>query len=160
MTISLELSLRHLAWSNQKFFGYFGSQPDEVFGLRAAEGEWPVGKILTHFAGSGEWYSYCLSGTQWTDLKPITSGSIALEYLPIMAKLDAHLLENLSLPDDKLEIEGEDGIIHATRSLILSQAVMHSAEHKGQIAAIMKQHGHHIDLDALDVWSYVSQTKN
>ena len=160
MTISLELSLRHLAWSNQKFFGYFGSQPDEVFGLRAAEGEWPVGKILTHFAGSGDWYSYCLSGTQWTDLKPITSGSIALEYLPIMAKLDAHLLENLSLTDDKLEIEGEDGIIHATRSLILSQAVMHSAEHKGQIAAIMKQHGHHIDLDALDVWSYVSQTKN
>jgi uncharacterized damage-inducible protein DinB len=160
MTISLELSLRHLAWSNQKFFGYFGSQPDEVFGLRAAEGEWPVGKILTHVAGSGEWYSYCLSGTQWTDLKPITSGSIALEYLPIMAKLDAHLLENLALPDDKLEIEGEDGIIHATRSLILSQAVMHSAEHKGQIAAIMKQHGHHIDLDSLDVWSYVSQTKN
>jgi uncharacterized damage-inducible protein DinB len=160
MTISLELSLRHLAWSNQKFFGYFGSQPDEVFGLRAAEGEWPVGKILTHFAGSGEWYSYCLSGTQWTDLKPITSGSIALEYLPIMAKLDAHLLENLSLPDDNLEIEGEDGIIHATRSLILSQAVMHSAEHKGQISAIMKQHGHHIDLDALDVWSYVSQSKN
>ncbi len=160
MKISLELSLRHLAWSNQKIFGYFGSQPDEVFGLRAAEGEWPVGKILTHFAGSGEWYSYCLSGTQWTDLKPITTGSIALEYLPIMAKLDAHLLENLSLPDDKLEIEGEDGIIHATRSLILSQAVMHSAEHKGQIAAIMKQHGHHIDLDALDVWSYVSQTKN
>jgi len=160
MTISLELSLRHLAWSNQKFFGYFGSQPDEVFGLRAADGEWPVGKILTHFAGSGEWYSYCLSSTQWTDLKPITSGSIALEYLPIMAKLDAHLLQNFSLPDDKLEIEGEDGIIHATRSLILSQAVMHSAEHKGQIAAIMKQHGHHIDLDALDVWSYVSQTKN
>jgi len=160
MTISLELSLKHLAWSNQKFFSYFGEMPDEVFGLRAAEGEWPVGQILTHFAGSGEWYSYCLSGAQWSDLKPITSGAIALEYLPIMAKLDAHLLENLSLPDDKLEIEGEDGIIHATRSLILSQAVMHSAEHKGQIAAIMKQHGRHIDLDALDVWSFVSQTKN
>jgi uncharacterized damage-inducible protein DinB len=63
-------------------------------------------------------------------------------------------------PDEKLEIEGEDGIIHATRSLILSQAVMHAAEHKGQIAAILKQHEHHIDLDALDVWSYVSETKN
>ena len=134
--------------------------PDEIFGLKAADGEWPVGQILTHFAGSGEWYSYCLSGAQWTDLKPITTGSLALEYLPIMAKLDAHLLENVSLTDDKLEIEGENGIIHATRSLILSQAVMHSAEHKGQIAAIMKQHGHHIDLDALDVWSFVSQTKN
>ena len=158
--ISLELSLKHLAWSNQKFFSLFIDFPDEVFALKAAVGEWPVVKILTHFAGSGEWYSYCLSGAQWTDLKPITTGSIALEYLPIMAKLDAHLLENLSLPDDKLEIEGENGIIHATRSLILSQAVMHSAEHKGQIAAIMKQHGHHIDLDGLDVWSFVSQTKS
>jgi uncharacterized damage-inducible protein DinB len=157
--IDLSLSLRHLAWSNQKFFSYFGDQHDEVFGLRAAEGEWPVGKILTHFAGSGEWYRYCLNGAMWTDLKPITSGSVALEYLPIMASLDATLLENISLPDDKLEIEGEDRIIHATRSLILSQAVMHSAEHKGQIAAILKQHGHHIDLDALDVWSYVSNSK-
>ena len=157
--IDLSLSLRHLAWSNQKFFSYFGDQPDEVFGLRAAEGEWPVGKILTHFAGSGECYRYCLNGAMWTDLKPITSGTIALEYLPIMASLDATLLENVSLPDDKLEIEGEDGIIHATRTLILSQAVMHSAEHKGQIAAIMKQHGLHVDLDALDVWSYVSNTK-
>jgi uncharacterized damage-inducible protein DinB len=158
--ISLELSLKHLAWSNQKFFSYFGDMPDEVFGLKAADGEWPVGQILTHFAGSGEWYSYCLSGAQWTDLKPITSGSVALEYLPIMAKLDGHLLENLLLPDDVLEVESEEGIIHPTRSLILAQAIMHSAEHKGQIAAIMKQHGHHIDLDSLDVWSYVSQTKN
>ena len=133
--------------------------PDEVFGLRAVVGEWPIGKILTHFAGSGEWYSYCLSGAQWSDLKPITSGAIAVEYLPIMAKLDAHLLENASLPDDVLTVDSEEGIIHPTRSLILSQAVMHSAEHKGQIAAIMKHHGHHIDLDSLDVWSYISEMK-
>jgi uncharacterized damage-inducible protein DinB len=158
--INLELSLRHLAWSNQKFFSYFGNLPDEVFGFRAADDEWPIGKILTHFAGSGQWYRYCLNGEKWSDLKPVTSGAIALEYLPIMATLDSKLIENLSLPDNKLEIQGEDGIIHATRSLILSQAVMHSAEHKGQIAAIMKQHGYHIDLDALDIWSFVSQTKN
>jgi uncharacterized damage-inducible protein DinB len=157
--ISLELSLKHLAWSNQKFFSYFADLPDEVFGLKAAEGEWPIGKILTHFAGSGEWYSYCLSGAQWSDLKPITSTAIVLEYLPIMAKLDAHLLENASLPDDVLTVESEEGFIHPTRSLILSQAVMHSAEHKGQIATIMKLHGHHIDLDSLDVWSYISEMK-
>jgi uncharacterized damage-inducible protein DinB len=158
--ISLELSLKHLAWSNQKFFALFGEKSDDIFGLRAADGEWPVGQLLTHLAGSGEWYRYCLNGATWTDLKPITSGAIALEYLQIIAELDAVLLSELLKPDEKLEIEGEDGIIHATRSLILSQAVMHAAEHKGQIAAILKQHGHHIDLDALDVWSYVSETKN
>ena len=138
----------------------FSEFPDEVFGLKAAEDEWPVGQILTHFAGSGEWYQYCLNGGRWTDLKRITEGAIVIEYLPIMAKLDAVLFENLSLPNDNLEIESEEGIIHATRSVILSQAVMHAAEHKGQIAAILKQHGYHIDLDALDVWNFISETKN
>ena len=154
--ITLETSLKHLAWSNQKFFALFGDMPVDVFGLRSAEGEWPVGQLLTHLAGSGEWYRYCLTGEKWTDLKPITSGAIALNYLPIIAELDAVLLRELEKPDEKLEIEGEDGIIHATRSLILAQAVMHAAEHKGQIASILKQHGHHIDLDSLDVWSWQS----
>ena len=105
--ISLETSLKHLAWSNQKFFSLFTEFPDEVFGLKAAEDEWPVGQILTHFAGSGEWYQYCLNGGRWTDLKRITEGAIVIEYLPIMAKLDAVLFENLSLSDNNLEIESE-----------------------------------------------------
>ena len=158
--ISLETSLRHLAWSNQKFFTFFANQPEEIFGLTAADGEWPVGRLLTHLAGSGEWYRYCLNGVMWTDLKPVINGSVAKEYLGIMAELDAVLLEFCNQLDKDLEIEGEDGIIHATVSLILSQAVMHAAEHKGQIAAIMKQHGHHLDLDPLDVWSFTHESKN
>ena len=157
--ISLETSLRHLAWSNQKFFTMFIDQPDEIFGLKAADGEWPIGQLLTHLAGSGEWYRYCLNGATWTDLKPVVNGSVAKEYLAIMAELDAVLLEYVTGPDKDLEIEGENGIIHATVSLILSQAVMHAAEHKGQIATIMKQYGHHIDLDALDVWSFIHESK-
>ena len=157
--ISLETSLRHLAWSNQKFFTLFIDQPDEVFGLTAANGEWSIGRLLTHLAGSGEWYRYCLNGATWTDLKRVVSGSVAKEYLVTMAELDAVLLEYVAGPDKDLEIEGEDGIIHATVSLILSQAVMHAAEHKGQIATIMKQHGHHIDLDPLDVWSFIHEAK-
>lgn len=156
--ISLERSLRHLAWSNQKVYTFFGQMPNEVFALSTAEGEWTIGQLLKHLAGSGEWYQYCLNGGRWTDLPEVTSGAVAIEYLPIMEKLDAVLLDNLSLPDDALEIEGENGIIHATRSLILSQAVMHAAEHKAEIAAIMRQHGHHLNLDELDVWSFVSET--
>lgn len=158
--ISLETSLKHLAWSNQKIYSFFAEQPDDVFGLKAAEGEWPIGEILTHLAGSGEWYRYCLNGTLWTDLKPITNGAVAREYLAIMAELDGVLLKYCNGPDEKLEIQGKNGIIHATTSLILSQAVMHAAEHKGQIAAIMKQHGRHLDLDSLDVWSFIHESKN
>jgi uncharacterized damage-inducible protein DinB len=158
--ISLETSLQHLAWSNQKFFGYFTQLPDEVFGLTAAEGEWPVGRILTHLAGSGQWYRYCLTGIDWTDLKPITDAQVAAEYLAIIADLDAVLLANLALADELVTFEDETGPMSAPRSLILAQAVMHAAEHKGQIATILKQHGHHIDLDALDVWSFIAQTKD
>ncbi len=159
LMISMEMSLKHLAWSNQKFFSLFENMPNEVFGLTAAEGEWSVGRILTHFAGSGEWYRYCLNGGKWSDLKPVTTGEIAMEYLSIMATLDAVLIENASLPDEMLEFEDEKGMVRVPRSLILAQAVMHSAEHKGQIAAIMKQHGHLIDLDQLDVWSYNASLK-
>jgi len=158
--ISLETSLQHLAWSNQKFFGYFTQLPAEVFGLTAAEGEWPVGRILTHLAGSGQWYRYCLTGIDWTDLKPITDAQVAAEYLAIIADLDAVLLANLALADELVTFEDETGPMSAPRSLILAQAVMHAAEHKGQIATILKQHGHHVDLDALDVWSFIAQTKD
>ena len=156
--ISLEVSLRHLAWSNQKVFTFFSGMPDEIFGLRAGEDEWPVGELLTHLVGSSEWYCYCLNGVRWTDLKPITSGTVAAEYLPIIAGLDQVLLENVSMADEALIIDADGETIHATRSLILSQAIVHAAEHKGQIATILKQHGHHLDLDALDVWAFMSET--
>lgn len=158
--ISLETSLRHMAWSNQKVFTFFSEQSEDVFGLTAAEGEWPIGQILTHLAGSGEWYRYCLNKTEWTDLKPIINGSVATEYLKIMAELDEVLIAAAGGPELDLSIEGENGLITATTSLILSQSVMHAAEHKGQIATILKQHGRHLDLDALDVWSFIDQTNN
>lgn len=156
--ISLEMSIKHLAWSNQHFFSYFVDKPESIFGLRAADGEWPIGKLLNHLAGSAEWYRYCLTGTKWTDLKRIVSGDIAREYLAIMADLDAVLLETAALPDKDLVFEGENGTMHATRSLILSQAILHSAEHKAQIATILKQHGQHLDLDALDLWAFMKES--
>jgi len=158
--ISLEVSVRHLAWSNQKVFTYFSEAPDEVFGLTSAEGEWPVGRLLTHLADSSEWYRYCLNGTLWTDPEPVVSAAVAAEYLPIMSELDQVLLDNVTLDDEDLTIDANGEIIKATRSLILSQAVVHAAEHKGQIATILKQHGHHLDLDALDVWAFIAEPTN
>ena len=44
--ITLEISPRHLAWWNQRFFSLFDEMPDEVFSLRSAENEWSVGELL------------------------------------------------------------------------------------------------------------------
>ncbi len=104
---SLELSIKHLAWSNQKFFSLFCDKSDETFALQATDGEWPIGQILTHLAGSGEWFRYCLTGEKWSDLKAITTAAITLKYLPIMADLDATLIKELSKPDESLEIQGD-----------------------------------------------------
>ena len=81
------------------------------------------------------------------------------DHLKILAELDTVLLSEVPKTDDDLIINAGDEVFNATRSLILSQAVMHAAEHKSQIATILKQHGHHLDLDALDVWKFVSSTK-
>ena len=157
--ISVETSIKHLAWSNQKFFSYFATQPEVTFSLRAADGEWGIGTLLSHIANSESWFRYCLTEVDWSDFQDITSGAMIKDYLQIMAELDSVLLNEASKPDGELAIQAGDKVFHATRSLLLSQAVMHAAEHKGQIATILKQHGHHIDLDALDVWNFISATK-
>ena len=157
--ISLETSLTHLAWSNQKFFSYFEDQPVEVFALRAADGEWTVGRLLFHIANSEAWFRYCLIGEDWTDYEEITNRTMVPTFIKILEELDSVLVSNAAKPDDAFEIRAGEQIIYATPSLILSQAVLHAAEHKGQIASILKQHGHHINLDALDLWHFVAETK-
>ncbi len=158
--ISLEVALKHLAWSNQKFLAQFADQPDEVFALRAADDEWPIGQLLTHLVGSSHWYRYCLTGIDWIDLTPLTDAKLVGEYRTLIAELDQHLIENASLDEESLTVVTGDESFTVQRSLILSQAVMHAAEHKGQIATIMKQHGHHIDLDELDVWAFIKETQS
>ena len=66
-----------------------------------------------------------------------------------------------NFPDSKITFLGDDGNQTTTsRELVLTQAAMHAAEHKGQLATILKIHGYHLDLDALDIWSFASMKKN
>jgi hypothetical protein len=157
--ISLETSLKHLAWSNQKFFSYFEDQPAEVFALRAADGEWTVGTLLFHIANSEAWFRYCLIGEDWTDYEEIINRTMVPNFLRIVGELDSVLISAVAKPDDTIEIRVEEQIIYAAPSLILSQAVLHGAEHKGQIATILKLHGYHMDLDTLDLWHFMAETK-
>ena len=153
--ISLTKSLEHMAWSNQKVFEQLSKLPDDIYGLRAAEGEWPLGQIATHFLGSGEWYRFLLTGIKWTELEKIHSNEILLRSAKHLAELDKVMIEESLKPDGEITFIGDDEKEHkTTRGLVLAQAVMHTAEHKGQLATILKVHGYHLDLDALDHWSF------
>ena len=73
-----------------------------------------------------------------------------------LGNLDSVLIDQATLPDESVSYVDESGPKTVLRSLILAQTVSHTAEHKGQIAAILKMYGHHLDLDKYDVWSYNS----
>ena len=155
--IALTNSLEHMAWSNQKIFEQLGKLPENIYGLRAAEGEWPLGKIVTHFLGAGEWYRFLLTETKWTELEKIQSHEILARSAKHLAELDKVMIDESLKSDGEITFIGEDDKEHkTTRGLVLAQAVMHTAEHKGQLATILKMHGFHLDLDALDHWSFAS----
>lgn len=153
--VGIKRALEHMAWSNQGFLAQVGRLPETVFGLRISEDEWRVGRLLTHLAGSAEWYRYILTGAEWTDLRSVRDSEGLTSLAAYLADLDAVLIAQADLPDEVVLYEDEDGPARVERSTILSQAVMHAAEHKGQIATILKANGHHVDLDELDVWSFV-----
>ena len=153
---AIEFALKHMAWSNQEIFKAVAELPEDIYGLRAAEKEWPVGRLLTHFIGAGEWFRYCLTGQKWEEVVSIRSHEVLRSQAKHLADLDTLLINQASLPDESVTFEDETGPKTVTRSLILAQSVNHTAEHKGQIAAILKAHGHHLDLDKYDVWSYQS----
>ena len=80
-----------------------------------------------------------------------------MKYKSYLAELDALLLVEAAKPDELKEFTDENGSHKAYTSTIITQAIMHTTEHKAQIATVLKQHGYHIDLDALDVWHFTNE---
>ena len=159
--IGMRTSLEHMAWSNQKIFTLIQQLPEDVYFKSATEGEWPVGKLLTHFLSAAEWYRYLLTGEEWTELSDVDEHSAANKSAAALAQLDEVLLTYANFPNSEITFLGDDGNHTTTsRELVLTQAAMHAAEHKGQLATILKIHGYHLDLDSLDVWSFALMTKN
>lgn len=157
--ITLEKSLRHMAWSNQQIFEAVAALPDEVFKLRASDGEWPVGKIMNHFIGSAEWYRFLLAGVTWQEVPKITNSKILMQLKPYMFELDQLLIDEAAKPDSEVSFIGEDKETHrTTRSMVLAQSVSHAAEHKGQLATILRVHGYELNLDRFDLWNFESLT--
>ena len=159
LMITIEKALCHMAWSNQKIFSELASLPEEIFSLCAADGEWPIGKILNHFFAAAEWYRFLLTEKPWTEIPKITNSATMKQLQPYLAELD-HALVNESLKSDaEISFTDDDGSKKmTTRSLVLSQAVTHTAEHKGQLATILRVHGFHLDLDKFDLWSFEALT--
>ncbi len=153
--LDLARALRHLAWADNNFFAGLESLPAHAFQARYAADHWPVGQLAVHIVGAAEWYRYCLTGTQWTDLREPTQAADIPPLRTYLAELDATLLLQADQPDGLVTFTDEDGPRRALRSTILTQACLHAAEHRAQIACALDAGGFAgPSLDDLDLWAF------
>lgn len=153
--IGIERSLRHLAWADARLFEELAALPPEALEARYAPDAWTVGHLAMHIVSGAQWFAYVLHGEAWTDLQ-IPRGAEDLNRLAArLAHLDALLLEQAELPDDRVGFEDESGPREAYRSTVLTQAGMHATEHRAQIACALEVNGFpRIDLDSYDLWAF------
>jgi uncharacterized damage-inducible protein DinB len=153
--ITIEKSIKHMAWSNQEIFSALTKLPQDIYPLTAAEGEWNVGRILRHFIVAAEWYCFLLAGRAWTDVPAVAHAEDLERARMALGELDLLLIAAVSDDDAEIAYQDDDGNEkRTTRSMVLAQAVAHTAEHKGQLATILKVHGIDFNLDQYDLWSY------
>lgn len=155
LMIDLTRGLRHLSWGDDRFFASLASLPASALQATYAPGAWTVGHLAMHIVAGAEWYRYCLTGEQWTDLR-IPQGAGDIEELRAhLLHLDATLLEEGSKADGLVEFEDEDGRRSALRSTIVTQAFLHAIEHRAQIACALQVGGFPgLSLDDIDLWAF------
>lgn len=155
--ITLERALRHLAWADDRLFAELAGLPPEALAARYAPDAWSVGALARHIVGGAEWYRYCLTGAEWTDLSDPGGREELLALGAHLADLDAALLAQASLPDGDVVFIDEDGPRTALRSTILTQACLHSTEHRAQIACALEVSGFGpLVLDDYDLWAFAN----
>jgi uncharacterized damage-inducible protein DinB len=155
--ITIETLIKHMGWANHRMLTELAALPDECLAATYGPEDWNVARIATHIAGGNEWYAFLLSGQQWTDLKPPTSGSEVLVLRDYISSFTQYFLEQAALPDATIEFTDEYGPHTSMRSVVLSQAIYHSTEHRAHIATAIEVQGiSKIDLDSYDVWAYDS----
>jgi uncharacterized damage-inducible protein DinB len=76
-----------------------------------------------------------------------------------LADRNAVLHAQAELDDELLFVSHEGEEFNVWRSILLSQAVHHSVEHRAQIACALEANGYRgVDLDSLDAWAFASAT--
>lgn len=153
--IALDRGLRHLQWADDAFFATLERQPPEALEARATPTSWTVGHLARHIVEGAQWYRYCLTGTPWTDLRLPQGAADIAALRSELAEVDATLVAQGALADQRVAFRDEHGEATAMRSTILTQACLHGAEHRAQISIALDVCGFSpIVLDDLDLWAF------
>ena len=157
MPISIDRSLRHMAWANQRIYSAFSTLPDEALDAYILNPDWTARQILQHIVSGADWYVYCLGIAGWNDIpQPRVIGDVS-NLAKTLASCDALILSAATADDELLTFEDGEKKISVLRSTLLSEAVLHATEHRAHLLDAIESRGFTaISLDNIDLWSYES----
>lgn len=157
MTLTLDRMLKHMAWVNQKVYAAAATLPDEAFGAYIVNPEWTAGRILQHIVGGADWYQYCLTKKEWSDIPKPAKGSDVPGLAKLLAQFDETIINEAAKGEATVTFKTEKGETSNLRSTIISQAIHHATEHRAQLIDALEYKGFKIiNLDDIDLWGFES----
>jgi len=153
--ISIEKSLKQMAWADEKLFNTMLELPDEAWRSKAAEGEWPAYSNLFHLIASADWYAYELGQPQRFTQEPESIDEIR-GLGETWKEINAFLISEGARDDGEVTYSEHGKDFTVMRSTVLSQAIIHAVEHRIHIAIALQQGGFAFpDLEDFSVWGYI-----
>lgn len=148
-------AIEYVAWADDAFLAALGRYPQEALAAPCLAGSFTVGGLVRHILGGAEWYQYCLAGAMWSETPSPTTHAELAALRARLAEVNATLVRESDAPDRMMEFDDEDGPRTALRSVLLTQAIVHSVEHRAHIVMGLEAAGFSdIDLDALSAWGF------
>lgn len=150
----MKSALEHCAWADRKLFAFLATLPDEAWRAKAGPDEWHVAALTFHLIASADWYRYQLGGSLTFTEEP---GSIAevRDLGGAWEDINSFLCNEASRPDGVVTFTEDGQTFTELRSTVLTEVVVHSVEHRVQIAAALKVGGHaHLELEDYSAWAF------
>ncbi|MBU6233589.1 MAG: hypothetical protein KJS64_05000 [Acidobacteria bacterium] len=158
MPVTMETTLQYLAWSEGKFFERLYELPESLYGASYGNPEWTVAKMAWHIASGATWYEFCLTGTMHERPEIPTSRDELMTVGSYLRQRTATIVDEGRYDDALLHVVTDEEEFDVARSILLTQAVLHSIEHRAQIAAAVESRGHNLaDLGEIDGWAFAEE---
>ena len=157
MSISINRSLRHMAWANQAVFHEVSKLPVAALDVYLSNPKWTVKEILHHICDGATWYLHRLEIEHWQEIPEVNSASDVVKLGELIAEFDQKLISASNQDDRELtyKFEDKDKTVVRWFSTILTQAVHHATEHRAQLVDALDFHSYRtINLDNLDLWGF------
>lgn len=161
MDATTERLFKQMAFANAELLKTIKTLPESALTITQPQSDWSVGQMIAHIIGAARSYLARLEERPRPEpLVPAATHADIDAYAAMIAEADAGFLvqaKNASGAVTFVNVEG--ATVTVDRATLLAQTIHHATEHRAHIADALAAAGHDvIDLDAMDIWSFVERT--